>query len=156
MRVVKWGLILAAGVELWTLVMGVTRWYAHPTLQALFWFVTLIELAVLVLALRESRKRWLGQVGVGTLVALVAAPIVFGGSILFTTVLFPDYFETLRAMHESMLRAEGLAEPEIRAQVEAAAAMQTPIAQAAAGAIATVLTAVVASAVIGIFVRAKD
>jgi hypothetical protein len=157
--------ILAAGVILgvltggWTFVMGVTGWYKHPTLLNLFWVVIPIEIAVIAWGLRETRKqgrRYWGQVGAGALMAAVAAPLIFLSSILFTTVVYPGYFGELRAMHEQMLRDQKLPEDEIKARVDQAAAGQTSLGNAAAGAIGTIVTGLVTALIAAAFVRSKD
>src|SRR4051812_6875371 len=54
--ILKAGILLGALTVGWTLVMGVTGWYKHPTLLNLFWVVIPLEIAVLVWALRRTRN----------------------------------------------------------------------------------------------------
>jgi hypothetical protein len=95
------------------------------------------------------------QVANALVFALVASVLIFAGSYAFTTVAFPTYFEDIRATQAAMLRAQGLPEADIAAQVAAASAMQTPLMNALSGVIGTVATAVVVGAIAGIFVRRK-
>jgi len=154
---VKAGIWLGVLVFIWTLLMGVTGWYKHPALLNLFWVVILIEIGVLIWALRKTAAttEYLGQVGNGTLVAVIGAVIIFCGSLLFTSVLFPNYFTELRAMQEEMLRAAGRTEAEITAAIELGAKMQTPFMNALMGAVGTIVTGLLASLIIAIFHRKK-
>jgi hypothetical protein len=152
------GVVLGLAVAAWTLVMGLTGWYRDPALQAAFFLVVVIQIAVLVVLLRRTAAdhRYGAQVGLGSLASVVAAPIVFAQSIVFTTIFFPTYFDDLRASHEAILRAEGLAETEIAARVAAAAEAQgTSVSNALTGAIATIVTGVVVSAITAAFVRKR-
>ena len=154
---VKGGIWLGVLVFLWTLVMGVTGWYKHPVMLNLFWVVILIEVAVLIWALRKTAAttEYLGQVGNGALIAVIGAVIIFCGSLLFTAVLFPNYFAELRAVQTEMLRSSGKTEAEVAAIIEMTATMQTPVINALMGAVGTVVTGLLASLIIAIFHRKK-
>ncbi len=154
---VKAGIWLGVLCVLWTLVMGVTGWYKHPTLLNLFWVVILIEIAVLLWALRQTAATtpYLGQVGKGTVIAVIGAVIIFCGSLLFTTVLFPHYFEELRTVQTEMLRHAGKTEAEINAVLELGARVQTPFVNALMGVLGTVVTGFLASLLIAAFNRKK-
>ncbi|MBK8259397.1 MAG: DUF4199 domain-containing protein [Polyangiaceae bacterium] len=157
-QIVVPGVVLGALVAAWTFVMGLTGWYKDPALLNLFWMVTVIEIAVLVWALRKTAQDGRGygrQVFAGTAIAAISMPIIFGGSLLFTTVAFPRYFEEVRQVHEQMLRAQGLPADKIAEALEEAKKSQTPMISALSGAIGTLVTGLVASAVIAIFVRTK-
>lgn len=156
--ILKWGIVLGLLVEIWTFVMGFTGWYKHPSLLYLFFLVIVIQIGVLVLALRETAaqgRRYWGQVSAGTLISAVAGAIIVAGSLLFTTVVFPDYFRELAEVQEQMLRQAGRSEEQIRAAMDAYATANTPMSQALGGFIGTFLTGLVASLVIAGFVRAK-
>jgi hypothetical protein len=85
--------------------------------------------------------------------ALVAGVIVFGSSLLFTTVAFPGYFQELEAIQRQQLEAGGMSVADIEAAIRANAAMATPAMNALIGFIATILTGIVGSAIIAIFVK---
>jgi hypothetical protein len=143
---------------MWTFVMGFTGWYKHPTLLNLFFVVILIQIAVLIWGLREAAregKTYAALVAGGTLMSLIAGVIIFCGSILFTTVVFPSYFDEIRSLGMEMMRSQGMSEADISARVEAEAAIQTPFMQAFFGFLGTVVTGLVASLVIAIFFRKK-
>ena len=87
--------------------------------------------------------------------AAVAAPIIFVGSMIFTTVIFPNYFTDIREVSRQMLQQQGLAPDAIQQQLDAADAVGTPLVNAATGAIATIVTGAIASAVIAVFARKR-
>lgn len=87
--------------------------------------------------------------------SLIAGAILFCTSLLFTTVVFPEYFRELQAAHTEILRAEGKPLPEIEAAVKAAAEGQTPIIQAVSGFVGTVVTGFAASLVIAALFRRR-
>ena len=156
-QTLKTGAWIGALCVAWTFVMGFTGWYKDPALLNLFFLVILVEIVLLVLGLRKTAagQGYGKQVLTGTLMAVVAAVIIFCGSLVFTSFAFPSYFEDLRAAQEQMLRAAGKTQAEIDAAVQAAAAGQTPLANALAGAIGTIGTGLLASLVIAIFHRRR-
>jgi len=155
----KPGISLGLLVALWTFVMGFTGMYKDPSLAWLFVPVAaLIQVAVLVWALRVTAAQgrgYAGQVAAGLMISVVAAVIIFFGSILFTTVVFPNYFEEVRALGEQALRDAGRTEEEIRAMLAMQEKVQTPFLQAFFGVIGTVITGLIASLIVAIFVRDK-
>lgn len=126
------GLVLGALVAAWTFTMGLTGWYRDPALSAAFFLVVPIEVAVLVVLLRRTAPEngFRAQLGLGSLASVVASPIVFAQSMLFTTVAFPTYFADT-------------GDP------------GTPVSNAATGAIATIVTGVIVSAITGAIVRKR-
>jgi hypothetical protein len=150
------GLLIGVLCGLWMFVMGFMGWYRDPALLNLFFLVILIELAGLYWGLRQTaaRGRSYGQqVLAGTGMALIAGVIVFGSSLLFTTVAFPGYFQELEAIHRQQLAAGDMSVADIEAAIQANAGMATPVMNALIGFIATVLTGLVGSAIIAIFVK---
>ncbi len=154
---VRTGLLIGVSVVAWTFVMGFTGWYLDPSLLNLFFLVIPIQVSLLVVGLRSSAAEngYGRQVFSGTLASLLASVLIFGGSIFFTTVVFPSYFDELRAVHATMLEQAGKSAEEVRAQVEAMAETQTPFLQALFGAIGTVVTGLVSSLVIAAFARKR-
>lgn len=154
---VKTGLAIGVVTFLWTLVMGFTGWYKDPAMVPVFFFVIVFEVLLLFWGLRQTAPAngYGRQVLTGTLMATVAAVIVFIGSYVFTTVLFPNYFTDLREMQVTLLRQSQVPEEDIARQVEQAMAMQTPVVNALAGAVGTIVTGAIASALIALGVRRK-
>ena len=157
--------ILAAGVLIgllcsaWTFVMGFTGWYKIPTLGGVL-FITgamAIEIAALIWGLRRtaSSRSYGGQILAGTMMAIVAGVIIIVSSLVFTTVVFPNYFADIEHAYRTALQQQGKTDAEIAAAIRASAASATPMAQAMSGFIGTLVTGIVASAIIGLFVRRR-
>jgi len=154
---IRAGVLLGLLCVIWTFVMGFTAWYKDPLMLNLFFLVILFEIAVIVWALRKTAPEatWGGQVVNGLTISVVASVIIFVGSLLFTTVAFPDYFADIRAAQTEWMRAAGMAESEIDSQFAASAAMQTPLMNALSGVIGTLVTGLVVAAIAGAFLRKK-
>jgi hypothetical protein len=153
------GIVLGVLVAIWTLLMGATGLYKHPIGALLFFVVIPINIAVVVWGLRKTRDRgfrYRQQLLAGLVIGVVGGAIVFCNSYLFTTVLFPNYFDDLLAIQEEMLGAAGLPEEQIAARMEAAEAAATPRNAAVQGAIGTVVTSLVTTMIAGAFLRKKD
>ena len=152
------GIVIGVLCSVWTLVMGYTGWYKDPALSNVFFLVIVIEIGGLVWGLRRTAREgrtYLGQILAGTMMAIVAGVIIIGSSLLFTTVLFPNYAQEIEQMFRTTLQQQGKSHAEIAAAVHANAASWTPMAQAMSGFIGTLVTGIVASAVIGWFVRKR-
>ena len=151
------GLILGFSVVAWTFVMGFTGWYKHPSLLFLFWLVIPLQVGVLLWALRGTApgSGYGRQVWNGVSISLLASLIIFGGSLLFTTVVFPRYFQELEALGRQMMASQGQTPEQIEAAVRAQAPMQTPLANAMAGVMGTMATGFLVSLVAAIWLRRR-
>ena len=154
---IRAGILLGVLCTIWTFVMGFTGWYKDPVMLNLFFLVILVEIGIVIWALRKTAAAatWGGQVVNGLVLSLVASVIIFAGSLLFTTVAFPSYFTDIQAAQTEMLKAAGMSEADIKTQVAATAAMQTPFINAITGVIGTVVTGVLVAAIAGAFLRKK-
>ena len=154
---IRAGVLLGVLCVFWTFVMGLTGWYKDPVMLNLFFLVILLEVGIVIWALRKTAASatWGGQIVNGLVLSLVASVIIFAGSLFFTTVAFPDYFTELQSAQAQMLKTQGLSEADIKMQVAAAAALQTPFMNAVTGVIGTVVTGVVVAAIAGAFLRKK-
>ena len=74
---------------------------------------------------------------------------------VFTTIVFPDYFNEVERTYRATLQQQGKSEADIAAAVQASAASGTPMAQAMGGFVGTLVTGIGASAIIAIFVRRR-
>lgn len=156
--IVKAGLLLGVLCGIWMFVVGYTGWYRDPVMLNMFYLVILIEIGILVWALRKTAAQgrgYGGQVGAGMLISLIGGVIIIGASLLFTTVAFPDYFQELQGIQTEMLRAQGKSEGEIATMMAMTAPMQTPVMNALTGFAGTVVTGLVASLIIAAFIRKK-
>jgi len=94
--------ILTAGVLIgilcsaWTFILGFTGLYKSPAANVVFISVAMaIEVVVLTWGLRRTAaegRAYGGQILAGTMMAIVAGVIIIASSLLFTTVVFPNYF----------------------------------------------------------------
>ena len=151
------GVILGLSVAAWTFVMGFTGWYKHPGLLYLFWLVIPMQIGILLWTLRDlaPTNGYGRQVWNGVSISLLGSMIIYAASILFTTVVFPHYFQDLEALGRQIMARQGLSPAQIEAAVRAQAPMQTPRASAMAGAIGTVVTGFFTSVVAALWLRKK-
>jgi hypothetical protein len=155
------GLLIGVLCVVWTFTMGLTGWYKDPAM-ALYGFlpvVILIEVSGLLWGLRRTAgqgRTYSGQVVAGTLMSIIAGVVIIAGSLLFTTVAFPEYFDEINAASRDMMIKDGKTEAEIAEVLNAAAPMQTPIANAFAGFKGTFVPGVIVSAVAAVWVRATN
>jgi hypothetical protein len=157
--ILKTAVVLGLSCIAWQLVMGLTGWYLHPVLLNLFWVVILIQTGVMIWGLRQTAaegRAYGGQVGAGVLMSVFGGVIIFLGSLLFTTVLFPHYFGDIRRVGEEVLKAKGMSEADIKTQLDAMAPMQTSFMSALSGFLGTVVTGLVISLIAAAFIRKKE
>lgn len=156
-NVVRAGLVLGLLVEAWTAIVILARWHVDPSKMWLFFLVIPLQVVVVVGALRkESTTASYGkQVLNGVALSAVAAVLVFAGSWLLTTVVFPNYFSELRTAGEATLARMGRTPEQVAEEMRRSTAMYDPVYNALTGAIATVLTGLVVAAIGGIFLRRK-
>jgi hypothetical protein len=155
---IKAALLLGVTVFVWTLVVIFSGAHTHAALGPLLFIAGAIILNLLAiiyglrLTAREGRG-YGGQVLAGLMIGILAAVLIFCGSLATTTVIFPGYFADLEQGFREILTAQGMSPEQIQEQVEATAAMRSPMANAFSGAVATVITSVVLALIVGAFVR---
>ncbi len=152
------GLLIGVLCGVWTFVMGFTGWYKDPVMLWAFFLVIVIEIVGLIWGLRQTAaegRTYGGQIVAGTLMAVIAGVVIIGSSLLFTMVAFPDYFAELEAAQRQMLQAQGQTPEQIEAAIEAGKTSATPMANAMSGFLGTLVTGILASAVIALFLRGK-
>ena len=138
--------------------MGFTGWYKDPARLNLFFMVVVIELAGLISGLRTTAlegRTYSGQVAAGTLISIVAGVVIFASSLLFTTVVFPEYFREVNATSRAMMAREGRTEAEIEKVLHDEAPMQTPVRNALVGFAGMFVVGMFSTAVIAVWVRAR-
>ena len=128
------GLLIGVLCAVWMFVCGVTGWYKDPALNLLFFLVIPIEIGGLIWGLRQTAREgrnYSQQIVAGTMMAVIAGVVIVAASLAFTT-MYPDAMDAPRAADPSA----------------------TPMSQALAGFIGTLVTGILASAAIAIGVRA--
>ena len=157
--IVAAGLLIGGLCGAFTFIMGFTGWYKDPVMVNVFIpIVVVMEVSALIWGLRKTAalgRTYSGQVVAGTMMAVIGGAIIFLGSYLFTTVAFPSYFEDVNAMARQVLQGQGKTSAEIQAFLDDQAASQTPLMNAFVGFIMTLVTGVMASAVIAAFIRQR-
>src|SRR5262245_14710009 len=151
------GILIGVLCSIWTFVMGVTGWYRNPVLANAFFLVIAIEMGCLVAGLRRTAalgRTYTAQLLAGTMMAIIGGLIIIASSLLFTSV-FPDYLTGVEEAMRASLLQQGKSEAEVAEALRVNAANTTPMAQAMNGFIGTLITGIVGSAIIAIFVRAK-
>jgi len=152
------GILIGVLCGVWTFVMGFTGWYKDPVMMRAFFVVILFEIGGLIWGLRRTAaegRTYSGQVVAGSLISIVAGAIIICSSLLFTTVAYPDYFKELEAAYRQTLLQQGKTEAETSELVRTALEGATPMGQAMQGFIGTLVTGIVASAIISIWIRAR-
>ena len=153
---IKYGLILgvvAAVISFITVAMGPQV----SLMAALFPLIaTVVTIVIVFLALKETAPEatWAGQLLNSLILGTEAAAIVFVVSWLSLGAVFPHYLAETAAAAEHALANAGLAPEMIEQQVQSLEE-STAIGQAFAGAVGTVVTSLIAGAIIGIFKRAS-
>jgi uncharacterized membrane protein YeaQ/YmgE (transglycosylase-associated protein family) len=119
--------------------------------------VILIQIVIMVWGLKGTAAgaTYGSQIKTGTIMSLIAGVIIFCGSILFTAVAYPHYFEELRTVGQEVLKSQGKSEAEITALLDAQAPMQTSFWQAFFGFIGTLITGVIVALIAGAFLKGK-
>lgn len=151
------GLLIGLLCGAWMFVMGFTGWYLDPAKLNRFFLVIVIEVAGLVWGLRKTAaegRTYSGQVVAGTGMAIVAGLVIAGCSLIFTTMVFPNYLADINEMSGRLMLEQGIPADEVRRALDQNAAANTPLRNALTGFVGTFMTGVVASAVIGLWIKA--
>lgn len=152
------GVRLGVLVVAWTFVMGFTGWYKDPTKLSLFFLVIPIQIVVVLMCLSATAKLGAGygrQVGNGLVLSGVASVLIFAGSLVFTRVVFPNYFDDLKQAHAEWLQKEGMTEADVQKTVDAAAEGQTSMSNALQGVAGTLGTGLFTTLIAAIWMRSK-
>jgi len=150
------GVVLGLLVLVWTLIHGFTGWYKDPGMSWTFWMVIPFQIILLVWMLKNTKKQGFGygqQVMAGLVMSLVAGAIIFAGSWLITTTVFPTYYADMRAMTEKVLVAKGLTPEQIAAAMEKQKGMMTPMGSSVAAFIGTTVTGLLAALIAAGLIR---
>ncbi len=155
----KAGMLLAGLVLAWTYLTGFAGWHTNLTMATLFPLIaTAFTVVAVVWGLRQTARegrRYGGQVLAGVTIGGVASLFIFFGSLLFTAVVFPDYFLELQDAARSTYAGMGMSEVEIETAIANGARFQTPLVNALLGVAGTMVTTLVVSLLTAIGVRAK-
>ena len=153
----KYGILIGVLCSAWTYIMGILSWYKDPALQNLFWVVVVVQIVVLVLGLKKTavENRYGQQVWAGTLMSIIGSIIIFVTSLIFTTLIFPNYFNELQEMHRQILLESGKSSDEIEMLIIQMNVTQTSFLQALFGMIGTIVTGFIISLILGSIFKKK-
>jgi Protein of unknown function (DUF4199) len=152
------GLLIGVGCAIWTFVMGATGWYKDPAMARLFYVVILFEIAGLWWGLRRTAAEGRGygsQIIAGTMMSIVAGVVVILSSLLFTTVIYTDYLSGLESLDRQQLAQQGKSAAEIDVEIGKTLQFYTPMNYAIGGFMGTLITGIIASSIIGFWVRSR-
>lgn len=155
---VQAGVILGLMVLVWTLIHGFTGWYKDPGMSWTFWMVIPFQVILLVWMLKNTKKLGFAygkQVVAGVVMSLVAGAIIFVGSYVISTVVFPTYFADMKAMLEGILTAQGKTPEQIQVAMAKQAPMLTPLMSSCTGFIGTIVTGLMVSLLGAVLIRHK-
>lgn len=150
--------VLAVLVTLVSIVIAATGLHENPLVSGVGFIVIAIvlNLGVLFWALRSTaaENSYGKQVGNGALIGLIAGVLIFLGSYVLLTYVFPDYIAEMSAGALEFMEGAGMPQETIDLQA-AALAQATPANQALNGAIGAFFTSLVGAAILGFFLRKK-
>jgi hypothetical protein len=155
---VQAGVILGLLVLVWTLIHGFTGWYKDPGMSWTFWMVIPFQVILLVWMLKNTKKQGFAygkQVMAGVVMTLVAGAIIFVGSYLIESVVFPTYWADIKAMTEGIMAKQGKTPDQIQAEMAKQASMMTPLASACMGFMGTFITGLIISLLGAVLIRHK-
>ena len=155
---VKAGIVLGLAAEVWTILTLALGLHQNPMTLLVFYLVILIQAGVLYWGLRMTAaqgKTYGGQVVSGLIISAIGAAIIFVGSIIITSYIFPNYFMEVEEGLRTFLQSQGLPEADIQMQIDSMASSNTPLQNAINGVIGTLVTGLILSLIIGAFVKAK-
>jgi hypothetical protein len=157
--IVKAGVTLGLGAELWTFIVLALGWHNNPTTLLLFYLVILYQGGILFWGLRLSAKqgRTYGkQVATGLFISGIGSVFIFIGSFILTSYIFPAYFIELEEGLRAALVSRGLSEAEIQIQLDVVAGSHTPLMNAINGVIGTMSAGLIFSLIISAFVKSTS
>jgi hypothetical protein len=162
---IKFGIYTGISVAIWTIIMGFTGWFKDPILLNLFWIVIIFQFVLLFLGLKKSSlevdsnaepgKSYSNLIKDGLLITIIAGVLIFFSSIIFTTLLYPEYFNEIQDSYRQILTSAGKSEVEIEKLLEENSRTQTPFLQALFGFIGTFLTGLLGSAIFSAIFRKR-
>lgn len=158
-KILTAGVVLGLSVAVWSFIFGFTGLYRSSSTAWIFTVVAiLIQVGVLIWGLKQTAadgKRYLGQVGAGLLMCLIAGVIIICSSFIFTSV-FTDYFEVTAELQADAWSNSGMSDERVDELLETMSWSRTPMVAAISGFIGTMVTGLIVTLIVAAFVRKKD
>lgn len=151
------GLLLGFLVSAWEFIWGFAGWYRDPATFPLFWVVIPIQIAVVIWGLRNTAPQtgYGRQVVLGVAISVLGSVIIFGGSLLLTSVVFPAYFQDLEKIGRLKMAQQGLSQARIEELIRLQAPWQKPLPTAFAGVFGTWVTGLITSLLAAVWFRRR-
>lgn len=160
----KWGLILALAVCVWTLVVHALGYYTVDLQRGQYADIaaTILPIAAIYLAIREQRdtsaphRLTMGQgVGTGLLTGLTSGPLTAGFLWIYHHHINPRWLDHLETFERSKLAAAGASAADIVQRVDAVRAGGSDAAQLTGALIGTVLVSLVIAVISTLVLKRK-
>ncbi|MDP2874778.1 MAG: DUF4199 domain-containing protein [Holophaga sp.] len=151
------GLLLGILVSAWSFIWVSVGWHRDPATFPLFWMVMPIQIVVVIWGLRKTAPHtgYGRQVVLGVAISVLGSLIIFGGSLLLTTVVFPSYFQDLERIGRMKMAQDGLNLARIDELIRAQAPWQKPLPAAFSGVFGTWVTGLLTSLIAAVWLRRK-
>lgn len=161
---IKWGLLLALAIILWTAAVHLLGFYTDRIQYAALvdQVVIVLPLTLLTLALLEERRRLGGRLPIargvlfGTAVAAVSAPLTIGALWYYHHYVNPEWVTYLTTYEAKKMLAQGVPPDQIASRITRLQQGASDRSQVTGGLIGTVLMGVVLSLVISAVLWAID
>jgi hypothetical protein len=156
--VLKGSVALAVTVALVSILIAVTGLHTNPMVSGLVSILVFVlcTVAAVVWVLKQTaaENSYGRQLLNGLLLGVVSGVLIFVFSWLLLTVVFPNYLDESKDATIALLENAGMPEAQLDAQIAKVEAA-TPISNAFSGTIGTIITSLIVSAIVAIFIRKK-
>lgn len=157
--IIRYGIIFWVISTIILFAIGVFDWYSDPNLTWVFWLVIPVQIGIiyqLMKTLKSLQASYWKNVGFGTLVSLITGIGMFFSSLLFTEVVFPDYFDTIKEVGIEIYEDDGATQEEIDQYAKFYESDNLGVANAVSGVIGSTAFGFFLSLIISLFFRNKD
>jgi hypothetical protein len=156
--VLKASVALTVLIALLTIVLAVTGLHKNPIVGGLGGIAVaiLFNIGCVLWCLKQtaSENGYGKQFLNGLFIGVIAGALIFIVSWVMLTVVFPHYLAEVQQANIELLRSAGMPDEQLQARVASIEAA-TPVSQSLAGLVGTLVTSVIAGAIIAIFRRKK-
>ncbi len=157
--ILKFGIFIFLPGTVVTYVLGITGWYRNESISWLTYVLLPIQIAVFIWGLNETKKlgnNYLRQLWIGAAMSLVAGVLTAIASFLYSQVFFPNYLPELRTVVETSLKEASISAERLQKELQLFDSVYSPTSLAAQSVVGSVISGFVMSAIIAIFIRAKN
>ncbi len=115
LKILRAGLVLGLTVTGWAALGILMGWHKDLSLGFFWWLVIPLEIGILIWALRSlaPTSGYARQILNAICISLIAAIVIFPGSLFLTTLAFPSYLHDVDVANDQMMKKRGLSETQI-------------------------------------------